>query len=171
MKAGNPLVEAAGLIAVLALWLSSSLQAGERAFVYGAAAQVSNVSNNDLIAGFNLRKHGEMYTTVSFRFSPDSRWRPLLEEKIKTDDLAYSYFEIITVDEIPKARGFPFPYFDIVTDEVRADLAENFKWRRERGLDREEIFSEAMIVSLRVITQNEYLHVTPKIVPDPAKGK
>jgi hypothetical protein len=107
-----------------------------------------------------------MYTVTDFRFQKNSEFRLFFEERIKLDELEYRYFEITTKREIPRTRS-ALPRMDIITKQTTQDLLGYAK-SQESGLF-EKSLSDEMIVAVRRITQNEFLNVNPKIVPDPTK--
>jgi hypothetical protein len=155
------------LLVTLIFSIAESVHAEDAFFIYGGSPWRKHVANGDLIVGFNIRKNGDPLTVADFRFPQSSKWRQLLDDQVKKNDLEYSYFEIITKQEIPKARGFRPPHLDIVTKEVLRDLAEISSSRRESNGP--QIISDSTIVSMRLITQNEFLQVSPRKIPDPTK--
>jgi len=145
------------------------LACAEDTFVYTASPWQVARYNNDLIIGFNLRVKGEIYTVTDFRFPKNSEFRIYFEDRIKLEELEYCYFEIRTNRRIPKTRLLTVPRMDIITKQTMQDLL-GYAEKQQAGLF-EGLLPDEMIVSVRRITQNEYLQITPKIVPDPTKAK
>jgi len=155
------------LFAGICIAISLFRACAEDTFVYTASPYQVVRYNNDLIIGFNLRVKGEMYTVTDFRFQKNSEFRLFFEERIKLDELEYRYFEITTKREIPRTRSVTLPRMDIITKQTTQDLLGYAK-SQESGLF-EKSLSDEMIVAVRRITQNEFLNVNPRIVPDPTK--
>jgi hypothetical protein len=156
------------LFAGIGIAISLFRACAEDTFVYTASPWQVVRYNNDLIIGFNLRVKGEMYTVTDFRFQKNSEFRLFFEERIKLDELEYRYFEITTKREIPRTRS-ALPRMDMITKQTTQDLLGYAK-SQESGLF-EKSLSDEMIVSVRRITQNEFLQINPKFVPDPTKTK
>jgi hypothetical protein len=155
------------LFAGICIAISLFRACAEDTFVYTASPYRVVRYNNDLIIGFNLRVKGEMYTVTDFRFQKNSEFRLFFEERIKLDELEYRYFEITTKREIPRTRSVTLPRMDMITKQTTQDLLGYAK-SQESGLFEKSLFDE-MIVAVRRITQNEFLNVNPRIVPDPTK--
>jgi len=63
------------------------------------------------------------------------------------------------------------PVVDLVTDQVLHDMKENSQYRSMAGLDTIRPAPDTYIVSIKPISQNEFLNVNPRIIPDPTKPK
>jgi hypothetical protein len=157
------------LLATIVFAASQYLACSEDTFVYTASPWQVVRYNNDLIIGFNFRVKGEMYRVTDVRFPENSKFRIFFDERIKQDELEYCYFELITKRKIPRKSEVALPHLDIITKETTQDLLGYLKSRSPALF--ENALSDEMIVSVRRITQNEYLQINPKIVPDPNKTK
>ncbi len=149
------------LMAVLCLCLSGKVSADDHTFAYGASPSWGRMEGNDLVVSFNLRREGELFTTKEFRFPPKSPWRSLFEDIVQRQAFYGEYFEIVTTEEIPLTERFNLPHLDVVTKEALRDLSQ-FTLRKSNDPALE-------IISIRRITQNEFLHVNPRTIPDPTK--
>ncbi|MBN8709934.1 MAG: hypothetical protein BGO12_10515 [Verrucomicrobia bacterium 61-8] len=149
------------LMAVLCLCLSGKVSADDHTFAYGASPSWGRMEGNDLVVSFNLRRDGEIFTPKEFRFSPQSSWRSLFEDVVQRRAFQGEYFEIVTSKEIAKTASLNLPHLDVVTKETLRDLSQ-FTLRDSNDPD-------LQIIAVRRITQNEFLHVNPRTIPDPTK--
>lgn len=148
-------------MAVLCLCLSGKASAEDRTFAYGASPEWGWMEGNDLVVSFNLRRDGELFTTKEFRFPPQSPWRPLFEDVVQREAFQGEYFEIVTSGEIPPTERFNLPHLDVVTKEALRDLSQ-FRLRKSND-------PALGIIAIRRITQNEFLKVNPRRIPDPTE--
>jgi hypothetical protein len=159
-------IRMAVLLAALAVLLSPiRLHAGEETYTYGASPYTNRVENRDLVVKFGLRLKGDAHPVAVFRFPASSKWRSFFEEQIQKGDFLYSYFEIKTNQEILPPRPTVLAHLDIVTEEVLKDMAENSRMHPDDGILRP--LPDSAFVSVRMITQNEFLGVNPRIIPVP----
>ncbi len=147
-------------MAVLCLCLSGKASADERTFVYGASPSWGRMEGDDLVVSFNLRRDGELFTTKEFRFPPQSSWRPLFEDVVQRRAFQGEYFEIVTNEEITLTESLNLPHLDVVTNDVLRDLSQ-FRLKSNAP--------DLAIIAVSRITQNEFLHVNPRKIPDPTK--
>ena len=140
-------------------------------FNFGASPGVFYRSGTDLIVGFNLRQAGEPAGVSYFAFPDTSHWRPLIDKLISNDDFQWTYYSIETSGEPPKARNVIVPIVNPISQQALKDISENSEYRRKAGLDTVHAAPDTLILSIRPISQNEFLNVNPKIVPDPTKSK
>lgn len=105
------------------------------------------------------------------RFSGSSKWNFLLNPLIEMGDLEFTCFEFTTVEEIPRAAGNTPPSLGTVTKEVMRDLEEYWRQRTERLGESPREISDTQLLSVKIITQNQYLHVDPRIIKVPADAK
>ena len=139
--------------------------------VFGVSPGVFYRNGTDLIIGFNLRIAGEPAGLSYIRFPEKSRWRAIFEQAISAGDLNSSYYSIRTKEELPKTGLRAMPTVDFVTDQVLQDMKENSIYRNKAGLDPILTAPDDLILSIQPISQNEFLHVQPRIIPDPTTTK
>lgn len=151
----------------LAIVTAFSNSDADDVFTYTASPYQVVTYNQDLIIRFNIRLQGEPYTVNGFRFTPNSKARLIFDDHINKNDLEDQYFEIKTKEAIPRTRSLTMPHLDILTKEVSRDVAD-FCNRREKALF-ESALPDEMIISIRSISQNQFLQINPKIVPAPTK--
>lgn len=152
---------------ITCLALDPSL-AAEPSFTYQAAPGYYEKRGQDLIIGFNVRKAGEQFTAARLQFSGSSRWRSLFVPLIESDDLQQTYFEITIDQELQPGPTLVPPKLGIVTKDTLRDLADY--WNRVAEKETRPL-PEAHILSMKVISQNEYLQITPRIIKVPAAAK
>jgi hypothetical protein len=160
------------LVLILLLLLAGSISfyaSDTPNFSFGAAPGVFYRSGTDLIVGFNLRKAGEPAGVSYFAFPDTSQWRPLIEKLISTDDFQWTYYSIETAGEPPKARIMPI--VNPISQQALKDISENSENQRKAGWDTVQAAPDTLILSIKPISQNEFLNVNPRIVPDPTKSK
>lgn len=140
--------------------------------VYGASPGLFYRKGTELIIGFNLRKAGEPDGMAFIAFPEKSQWRSMFEQAISTDDLNALYYSIQTKEQLPKTGPFfAMPVVDLVTDQVLHDINENSQYRSKAGLDTIRPAPDSCILSIKPISQNDFLNVNPRIIPDPNKSK
>ena len=130
-------------------------------FRYTAELEHVDSTGTGYLLWFNLRKGGESYTT----------WLPTVDaahpewirfqrdlERMATDRI---YYELTFSREIPVAKTANIPHLGIVTRENLRDLRALAQSRSEKIPAQLPITD---LISIRPITQNEFLGITPRIV-------
>lgn len=148
-------------MAVLCFCLLAKASAEDLTFAYGASPAGSRMEGNVLVVSFNLRRDGELFSAAEFRFPAQSPWRPVFEDVVQRKAFQGEYFEIVTRGEIAPMERLNLPHLDVVTKEALRDLSQ-FTLRKSNNPDCE-------IIAVRRITQNEFLKVNPRKIPDPKK--
>lgn len=109
---------------------------------------------------FNLRKDGDVFTIWQPEVKPGhpefARFQHAAT-RLATERL---YYELIFREEMPAASGPPHVHLGIVTPENLRDLVE---FDRIRGTRTRQL-PITDLLTIRPITQNEYLAITPRIV-------
>ena len=119
-----------------------------------------------------VKVDGEPHTKVRLGTSPGTLVRKVFDSEGATGDLEYSYFRIQTKEEIPPASPLrQRPRLDILTREVMSDLTLNETYRQKStahapwdGDLNPFPLQDENILSIKKITQNEFLGIQPKIV-------
>jgi hypothetical protein len=155
---------------ILSMALGAAHASGE-SFTYQANPSFCERRGEDLVVTFRIRKAGEGVTMLQCKFSGSSRWNALLIPLQEKDDLEYTYFELAIDQELIPAITKMLPRTDIVTKETLRDIA-GYSNRVTEGSGSPFVsISESQIQSLKVITQNQFLNVTPRIIKVPAEPR
>lgn len=150
---------------------SGSAGAAEANYRYQAKPIGWQAAGGDLEVVFIVCKDGDALTTMKIQSSGSSRWRSTLAPLMEKGDLEYSYFEVTIDRELAATTTKSLTGFDIVAKDTVRDMAS---YRNRIGVPEREnpsLISDSQIRSLKVITQNEYLNVKPRIVEVPAGAR
>ncbi len=148
---------------LVVLLLTGIAWAEEKPPVYRYTAELENVSpdGGGYRLWFSLRKNGEPY--VAWRPTMDGSHpeRPRFQHDLTRLEKENIYYELIFIREMPRLKGVGFFNLGIVTKQTQQDLSE---LNRSLKDSQEPPLPITDLISIRPITQNEFLGVNPRIV-------